>query len=198
MDSRIKIVLNYVEDHIGDNLKLDDLARIACMSSSQFHRLFKKEVGSTPFKFIEELKINTAYQKMLKENTGVQDIAWQLGYNDYETFTRAFKRYFNLSPDDMKSVAEKIKSELQSYGPTEVVFIPAEEDSSDEEIREKFLELLSQRGVSIDELPSSVAYKVTRMPEAKGKAVAVNKKLQIIPDQRLWNMLVEPKHQNDE
>ena len=198
MDLRIKKVLDYLEDHLNATLKLADLADVACMSTSQFHRLFKKEIGVTPFKFLEELKINTAYQKILKEQRSVQDIALQLGYNDYETFSRAFKRYFNLSPDDMKSVAEKIRSDLQSDGPHEVVFIPAEEDTSDDEIREKFLELLKERGITLDELPASVAYKVQRIPEVAAKAVAVHKKLEIIPDQRLWNTLIKPKEDSNE
>ena len=195
MDLRIKKVLDYLEDHLGDTLKLADLADIACMSTSQFHRLFKKEVGATPFKFLEELRINTAYQKILKEQSTVQQVSLQLGYNDYETFSRAFKRYFNLSPDDMRAVALKIRSEMATDEPPEVVFIPTEEDTSDEEIKEKFLELLKERGITVEELPASVAYKVQRIPEVDGKGVSVNKKLEIIPDRRLWNSLVKPKNE---
>jgi AraC-like DNA-binding protein len=161
-------------------LKLADLADIACMSPSQFHRLFKKEVGATPFKFLAELRINTAYQKILKEQSSVQEISWQLGCNDYETFSKAFKPYFNLSPDDMKSVAENIKSDLQSDEPHEVVFIPAEEDTSDDENKEKFLGLLKEKGITVEELPAFIAYKVQRIPEVDAKAVAVHKKLEII------------------
>ena len=55
MDNRIKKVLNYIEDNLSLSADLSELAAIACLSPSQFHRVFKKETNYTPFQFIEKI-----------------------------------------------------------------------------------------------------------------------------------------------
>ena len=105
MDHRIAKVLDFLEDHLSAKIRIDELADIACMSVSQFHRKFKDETGRTPFKFCEEHKISKAYQLILAENSTAHDLAFKLGYSDYETFSRAFKKYYFLAPDDLKSIA---------------------------------------------------------------------------------------------
>lgn len=191
MDNRIINVLDHIEDHLGQEVRLKDLADIACMSTSQFHRLFKREVGTTPFKFIEELKINKAYQLILHEGATVQDLALKLGYNDYETFSRAFKKYFYLAPDDLKSVAQEVRSQFKSGEKLEIMFMTAEEDSTEEEIKEKFVNMVQEKGLSMDQVPQSIAFRVQRIEDQPGKAVSVKKKLEIVPDKKLWNKLVK-------
>ena len=65
MDDRISKVLDYIEGHLSLTLELKDLAKVACMSQGHFHQVFKKETGRTPFKFIEEIKMNKAHQMLI-------------------------------------------------------------------------------------------------------------------------------------
>ena len=195
MDNRIISVLDHIEDHLGMPMKLGDLARVAGMSSSQFHRLFKKETGSTPFRFIEQLKITKAYQTILHEEISVLDLAILLGYNDYETFSRAFKKYYHLAPDDLKSVVIEIRSHFSSrfegVEEPEILFIPAEEETTEEELMGKIKEFLGEKGLTLDQLPWSVAYRVKRTTNQPGKAVSINRKLEIEPDEKLWMTLLQ-------
>ena len=92
MDKRIKTVLDYIEDHLDRDLPLSKLSKIACLSPSQFHRIFKKATGSTPFQFIEKIKMDKAYRLITCGQATVYELTEQLNYNDYETFSRAFQK----------------------------------------------------------------------------------------------------------
>ena len=114
MDKRIENTLNYIEDNLSSALKLDELSKIACLSTSQFNRLFKQETQQTAFKFIEEMKMAKAYELIGEGQIMIHELALHLGYKDYETLTRAFKKYYFVSPDDLKSIINRVKKELKS------------------------------------------------------------------------------------
>ena len=188
MDHRIAKVLDFLEDHLSAKIRIKELAGIACMSISQFHRQFKAETGRTPLRFCEELRISKAYQLILTENSTTLDLAVKLGYNDYETFSRAFKKYYFLAPDDLKLIAQEIRSHFKHEDSPEIMFIPVEEESTAEEIKLRFQQILDQRGLSIDELPESTAYKIDRKQKSQGRSL--KNKFKITRDQKMWSALV--------
>ncbi len=114
MDARIEKVLNHIEGHLSDDLSLSTMAKMACMSESQFHRVFKTSTVFTPFKFIEKLRINFAYQKLIKAPQSIQLLSERCGYQDYETFSRTFKRFYSISPHDLAAITNQIKGTLET------------------------------------------------------------------------------------
>jgi AraC-like DNA-binding protein len=112
MDIRIQNTLDYIENNLGSNLSLNDLARTTLMSPSHFHKVFKQETGYTPFNFIKKIKMSKAYAMLISGNPKIYELTDQLGYQDYETFSRAFKKHYALAPDDLKAIAQKIRSEV--------------------------------------------------------------------------------------
>ena len=70
-------------------------------------RLFKEHTGKTPFEFMKELRMVTAARKLLATNKRVSTIAYELGYNDQNYFTRVFKSVFGISPDQYRKEARK-------------------------------------------------------------------------------------------
>lgn len=82
------------------NFTTEELARIACMSLSTFKRVFKKHFGVSSGKWLREQRIARA--KFLLENTdkNVTEIAFELGYSDAASFSKAFKLATTLNPTD--------------------------------------------------------------------------------------------------
>ena len=140
---------------------------------------------------MKKLKITKAYQTILHEEVSIRDLAFSLGYNDYETFSRAFKKQYYLAPHDLKSVGNEIRSQMQSEEHVEIMFISVDEDTSDEEIKSKFQQMVKERGFSIDEIPDATAFRVERLSDQQAKAVSIRKKLKITSDDRLWKILVD-------
>lgn len=195
MDERIKKVLDYVEDNLKLPLDLGHLAGIACLSASQFHRLFRKETLSTPFKFIESIKMNKAYYCLLHEDAMVYELAINLGYNDYETFSRAFKKHFRLSPDDIKSIAMKVKEGMQDWG-EEFLMVTLDTDENQEGLIGHLKRVMAENNVSHEELKSARVYKITtKSNDLMPAKILIKNKYEMVQDQKIWESLLEIKKQ---
>ena len=203
MDDRIRKVLDYIEDNLSSPLGLKELAEVACMSKGHFHRAFKAKTGRTPFKFIEEIKMSKAFQLLTDGSGTVQKLTIDLGYKDYETFSRAFKKHYFIAPDDLKAIAQKIREE--ALIPPEHLIIKTfevEKLSEVQEVMDKAVEMikgiLKERG-----LPKEVLDKAKVMPvlpkigETKDAIAVVKNKFIITEDRKIWQQLLnETSHGN--
>ncbi|WP_416149902.1 helix-turn-helix transcriptional regulator [Salipaludibacillus sp. HK11] len=91
-------VFNYIHENIHKSLKICQLARIAGVSEKYFITFFKKSVGMTPGKYMNQLKMNKARDYLYQRRYAVNEIAELLGYPDLYTFSKAFKKYYKVSP----------------------------------------------------------------------------------------------------
>ncbi|WNJ19027.1 AraC family transcriptional regulator [Pontibacter sp. G13] len=98
----IELVRNYLDLHVDRPLNMAELADMACLSQVQLYRQFKREMGLTPCQYGEALKIQESIS--LLPSLSVLDVATMLGYANYETFTRAFKKHVGLSPAAFKQI----------------------------------------------------------------------------------------------
>ncbi|EGQ3934047.1 TPA: helix-turn-helix transcriptional regulator, partial [Staphylococcus pseudintermedius] len=78
--------------------KIVTIAKMVDLSESQFRVLFKNYTGKNPQTYIYEYKMNMAADLLLKSNLKINEIAFQLGYEDPNYFTRQFKQAYGLSP----------------------------------------------------------------------------------------------------
>lgn len=101
IDNRIRMALEYITDHLADNLRIDELAKVACLSATQFKKLFSTQVGISVSKFITGQRMEKAKALLIHTDYPVQLIAEQVGYNDFSAFSRRFSRYYGLSPKQL-------------------------------------------------------------------------------------------------
>jgi transcriptional regulator GlxA family with amidase domain len=92
-------VLMYMSQNCHTKIKLDDLAKMTPLSKYQFIRQFKKNVGLTPFEYINLERTKLA-KKLLREGASFIDTALASGYYDQSHFNNYFKNYIGLSPGD--------------------------------------------------------------------------------------------------
>ncbi|WP_353778249.1 helix-turn-helix domain-containing protein [Winogradskyella sp. 3972H.M.0a.05] len=196
MDSRISKTLDYIENNLSLKLTLNDLAKVSCMSPSHFHRVFKKETGRTPFEFIEALKMNKAYQMLLSDSPMVHQLTETFGYNDYETFSRAFKKYHSLAPDDFRAIVQKIKSEM-SVGP-ESLFIKTFEVDKISEIKTTLDQIttylqtfLEEKGYSKEDIEKAKVMSVLpKLENSENDGNIIKNKFVIVDNQKIWKALL--------
>ena len=93
-----------MQDYIGENLTkeitLSDLARTSLFSPWYSYRLFREHLGLTPAEYVRKLRLSRAALRLRDENCRVLDVAFDLGFGNVDTFTRAFFREFGLNPSD--------------------------------------------------------------------------------------------------
>ncbi|WP_299019789.1 AraC family transcriptional regulator [uncultured Photobacterium sp.] len=96
--SRVSKVINHVQSHYEQKLVIDDLASMAGMSVSAFHRAFKQVVTDPPLQYIKKIRLNKAKSLMIQDGLPANVAAGRVGYESATQFSREFKRYFGLPP----------------------------------------------------------------------------------------------------
>jgi len=100
--------INYIENNINEPLRLDKIANIAHLSSYHFHRLFKAFTNSTLSAYITRIRLEKAAILLKSTTQSIATIGYQCGFNQPESFSRAFSSYFNLSPSDFRDKQKTI------------------------------------------------------------------------------------------
>ena len=97
-ERRVNRVVDYIGEHLADELSLERLAQIAAFSPYHFHRIFKSVADETLFEFIQRLRIEKGAQALLfLPDRSVLEIALHCGFASAATFARAFKSHFGMS-----------------------------------------------------------------------------------------------------
>lgn len=99
--SRLRPLLDYIDNHLTENLSLDALAQGLSMSKSNISHIFKEETGSTPSRYITTRRIALA-KHLLRSGCTVTEACMQSGFNDYANFIRVFKTATGVSPGQYK------------------------------------------------------------------------------------------------
>lgn len=105
--ARFEKVLDYIESNLGEPLCLEHLSRVANFSRFHFHRQFAEYVGTSVGRYILLLRLRQAsYQLAFNRQTRIIDIALDAGFENPESFTRAFRNSFGQSPSEFRRHAD--------------------------------------------------------------------------------------------
>lgn len=106
--------IQFIENNLDKKILLKDIAQVAFLSEFHFHRIFKSLTGETIKDFLQRLKIERAAIRLQHSNDEIGQIAFDNGYENHETFTRAFKKYFQLTPQEYRDDIQQITIRKQS------------------------------------------------------------------------------------
>lgn len=106
-------LLVHIQAHLDEDLSLDALGRKAGLSPFHLHRLFKGAIGETPKAYTSRLRLERGAFRLLVHDSNVLDIALECGFQNHETFLRAFRRRFGRVPSDYR---ERVRGQLTSRG----------------------------------------------------------------------------------
>ncbi|MBL4624390.1 MAG: helix-turn-helix transcriptional regulator [Flavobacteriales bacterium] len=105
---RINKVVRYIGQNLDQNQILQDLAKLAYYSPFHFQRVFKSIVGETPKQYIKRVRLEgAAHYITLKPETSLLEVAMEYGFTSLEAFSRAFKNYYEVSPDKLRKSGEE-------------------------------------------------------------------------------------------
>ena len=100
-DPKIQQVLSYINENLGRELSVDELAEQAYLSRYHFMRLFKAQTGSTVHAYVRQKRLLHA-ARLIREGVSVGKAAADSGFGDYSSFHRAFRESFGISPGQLK------------------------------------------------------------------------------------------------
>lgn len=90
--------IDYVEDHLTEQINFEDVAKLACSSVFHFQRVFGLLCGYTLGDYIRMRRLSLAGQEIISADEKIIDIALKYGYDTPESFSRAFKRFHGITP----------------------------------------------------------------------------------------------------
>lgn len=97
------IIAWFGENYNNANLSMEDSAKETGVGVRRMQQLFKKNLGTTPKSWLQELRLKEAAKLLLESNDRVSDIAYNVGFNTPSHFNRAFKSKEGCSPSEYRS-----------------------------------------------------------------------------------------------
>lgn len=92
----------YIMNNYYKNISLQDVSKAMGFSSTHTGRIIKKHYGMSYSALILNLRMTQAKKKVLSTDNSFSDIAQSVGYDSYNGFGMAFKRYFGKTPEQMR------------------------------------------------------------------------------------------------
>ncbi len=96
-NAEVQVLVNYIDENINSKLDYKTLAKLVHISEKKLYKLFKKETGFTPSKYIKERRIIIA-KSLLNSGASPRSAAEATGFSDYSTFYRSFISSVGMSP----------------------------------------------------------------------------------------------------
>lgn len=162
---RIEAVLDHIDEHLADDLRLETLAGVAAISPFHFHRLFLSWTGETLNTFVRRRRLESAAGRLRHCPTEkITYIALNCGFASPEAFARAFRDHFGMTPTQWRSggwngwrtaANDRCKPlparvEVKREGPVEYLFMRGRGDyaTAARELWERFLPVVHSLGLS--------------------------------------------------
>lgn len=101
-DERMKRVQEHIHSHICDNIDVEDLADVACVTKPYLIRLFKREFGSSPVQYINKKKVERAELLLYTTDMPVKEVSYELGISDHSYFIRLFRKVTGITPQEYR------------------------------------------------------------------------------------------------
>jgi len=94
--------IHYIENHIADDICIDEISNHAYSSSSHFQFIFHMVTGMPIGEYIRNRRLSMAAQDLLKTNSKIIDVAMRYQYDTQESFSKAFTRFHGVPPSKIR------------------------------------------------------------------------------------------------
>jgi AraC-like DNA-binding protein len=95
---RLAYVIDHIRTHLHRPITIKELSELACMSESNFYRVFKDELGLSPVAFINQSRIERAIELLKQNDIELKVVFQECGFESRSYFNRVFKRHLSVSP----------------------------------------------------------------------------------------------------
>lgn len=98
LDKTLMTAIEYITDNWNCSFSVGELARRCCVSESTLYHLFQKQLGQTPIKFLNSIKINMAIEYLENSNYSIATISETVGFNSENHFRKTFYDFTGTTP----------------------------------------------------------------------------------------------------
>lgn len=116
-NERIKQCIEYIHDHIGENLSAKNISHALHISEPTIYRAFHDQVGMSLLQYITEVRLEAVCRYLRDTDDSVTDIAMACGFTGVSNFYRVFRQYQHMSPTEYRTSEGQTKRNLPFYQP---------------------------------------------------------------------------------
>ena len=95
---RLGIAKDYINAHLDEKIKLEEISKVAALSPYHFLRLFKALYKLTPHQYLTKERMRRAYYLLEHSSKTIREISYETGFENQSAFGRVFKNHFSASP----------------------------------------------------------------------------------------------------
>jgi len=92
----------YIDEHLGNEIRLSALAAIAGLSPFHFSRRFKAATGTSPYRYVMDRRLERGIQLLQRTRNPISEIALEVGFCDQSHFTRELSRSYGITPSELR------------------------------------------------------------------------------------------------
>lgn len=100
-------VLSYMNINYNKQITVDELAKLSGYSKSRFSHRFSELVGTTPIKYLNDIRLKISCQMLISTDMSVTDISISCGFYDSLYFSRVFRKKYGISPSEYRKTNMK-------------------------------------------------------------------------------------------
>jgi AraC family transcriptional regulator len=100
---QLQQIFEYIHAHLERDIKLADLAGSIGMSQFHFSHLFKQSIGTSPYQYLLQQRIERAKQLLKQTNRSIVDIAFGCGFNSHSHLSKQFRQLTGMTPKSYRS-----------------------------------------------------------------------------------------------
>jgi len=115
-NQRIRLVLEYINKHFREEIRLQDLADLVCMTPTSFSRFFNLRTHMSVSDYIIECRLGYATRQLVDSVQTVLEICYDSGFNNVSNFNRIFKKRKGYTPTEFRRQYNRSKTVDDKYG----------------------------------------------------------------------------------
>lgn len=96
--AQISLAIRWLRSHYAEAMRIEELAGIAGMSTTSFHRHFRRITSMTPIQYQKQIRLQTARSRFMSTASDVANVAFAVGYDSPSQFSREYRRLFGQAP----------------------------------------------------------------------------------------------------
>jgi AraC family transcriptional regulator len=97
-ERHLRRVLEYINEHLDEEIKLIDLAALLDISQFHFSHLFKQSTGISPYQYLLQQRVERAKQLLKQTDRSIMDIAFLCGFNSHSHLSKQFRQSTGMTP----------------------------------------------------------------------------------------------------
>ena len=101
---RLSQAIDYINDHLDDEIKLANLAAVVGISQYYFCQLFKQSMGVAPYQYVIQQRVERAKDLLRQKKVAIADIALECGFANQSHFTKHFRKVTGTTPKAYRGI----------------------------------------------------------------------------------------------